>query len=171
VQNPKLLIIVLASYLFLSGCAEMTKHVPFLAAGVCALGINQVMSNFGYLTRGVASLAGGVMCGVVGKELGKYLEKTDYENIAVVVDNPKPQKQTWCSGTRGFTVKPTNGCGDKNQVSVTTQSLSSSGGKQCRDYLTEVRTPTGEIKTVTANSCQDSANANLEIKPSVVNAG
>jgi hypothetical protein len=161
-RNSKLLTVVLASYLLLSGCAEMQKHVPFLAAGACTLGIHHAMSGFSSLTRNLASLAGGVMCGVVGRELGKYLEKQDYENIATIVDDPKPQTQTWCSGTRGFAVKPTQGCGDKNQVSVTTQPFSSSGSKPCRDYLTEVRTASGEIKTVTANSCQNSAKANFE---------
>lgn len=151
----KALTIILVSYLFLSSCAEMQKQVPLFTTAVCALGINHVMSDFSSLTRNIASLAGGTMCGVVGKELGKYLEKEDYENIATIVDEPKPQTQTWCSGTRGFAVTPREdgGCGDKNQVSVTTEPLSNKGGKQCRDYLTEVKIPSGEIKTVTANSC------------------
>ncbi len=160
-----LTIVLLIGLLGSSGCADMQKAIPGIGALTCALGINELTAKFGHLTRAVASLAGGVMCGAVGKELAKYLEKQDYENIATVVDDPKPQKQTWCSGSRGFAVKPTNGCADKNQVTVTTQPVSTVAGKQCRDYLTEVRTPSGEFKTVTANSCESTSTASRLMKP------
>lgn len=133
----------------------MKTAIPGFSTLACSLGINEAMSNFGYLSRTLASAAGGVMCGIVGKKLGEYLVEEDYANIATVVENPEPQTQTWCSGTRGFGVKPSEqgGCGDKNQVSVTTERVSTRNGQQCRDYLTEVKTPKGKIETVTANTC------------------
>lgn len=145
-----LLIITLAIYLSLSGCADMKGYQEgggTILGGFIGAGVGKKIGG------GRGALVGALVGGILGNRLGKYLDDQDYNNIATTLGMPEPQTQTWCAGSRDIGVSPA-GCEGKNQVTVTTSPIATlASGQQCRDYKTEIQTPEG-LKTVTDKACQ-----------------